>query len=235
MAPRSVVVVVAIVCALAAAFAAPVSAGLGAWGARAGWSGAQLGGDGGDAVAPDTRSDFTLGLFGTVPIRPGLWFQPEIGWSSKGGQDDFTIASTSFHVEHRLHYIEVPLLVRVDLPLLGAIQPYALGGAAPAWLVGEDDSEISNTGSTMTFTNRPARPASASANIFEELGTAGSPLPAKTFDLGLVGGLGFWIGSGRVRFGLEGRYTYGPLDMVPGGEFEFHNHVFAVTAGVEVH
>ena len=234
MTRRFLVAIVAIVCALPAWFPAPVSAGLAAWGLRAGWSAAQLGGDGGSAIAPDSRSDFTMSVLGTVPIRPGLSFQPEIGWSSKGGQDDFTTGASSFHVEHRLDYIEVPLLLRFDLPVLGKIQPYALGGAAPAWLVGEDDSEISNTESAMTIANQPARPASASANIFEELGTAGSPLPARTFDLGLVGGLGFWIGSGRVRFGFEGRYTYGPLDMVPGGEFEFHNHAFALTTGIEV-
>lgn len=241
MAPRAIVAMVAVVCALTAG--SPVSAGMAAWGMRAGWSAAQLGGDGGDLIAPDSRSDFTMSLFATAGIRPGWSFQPEFCWSSKGGQDDFTITSypsptevttTEFHVEHRLHYIEVPLLLRFELPVFGAIRPYALGGASPAWLVSEDDSEVEMTGSTTTSTASAARTARASAIIYEELGPVGRPLPARTFDLGLVGGLGFWIGSGRVRFGLEGRYTYGPMDMVPGGDFEFHNHVFALTTGIEV-
>jgi len=224
--------------------AAPAAAGphVAGWGFRAGWSGAQLLGNGGDIIAPQVRSDFTWGLFATTRLNSWLSFQPELAWVSKGGKEDFTAFSfpsptevtyTDFHSAHRLHYLEVPLLLRFELPSVGPLRPYTLAGPAPAWLLSEDDAEFTQGGST-TVPRSAARPARASAQIFEELGAVGDPLPAQTFDLGVVGGLGLWWGDGRVRLGLEGRYTQGLLDMVPGGDFAFHNSVFGVTAAIEV-
>jgi hypothetical protein len=225
---------------------APAAAGIESWGFRAGWSGARLGGDGGSVIAPDYRSDFTGTWFVTVPLRSGISFQPEVSWVTKGGQDDFRVTTfpsptevtyTDLHVEHRLHYLEVPLLIRFELPAVGPLRPFALGGTAPAWLVGEDDSEMAITGSTTGPSKQAAVPSRATrirAQIFEELGTVGQPIPAQTFDFGLVGGLGFWVGEGHVRFGLEGRYTHGLLDMVPGGSFEFENQAFGVTTAIEI-
>jgi len=229
----------ALIALLALLVAGPASAGIASWGFRAGWSGAHLSGDGGSVIAPDVRSDFTGSWFVTTRLGKAIWFQPELSWTSKGGQDDFRTTTfpspteatyTDFHVEHRLHYLEVPLLVRFDLPAVGPIQPYAVGGTAPAWLLGEDDSELAITGSATV----PRQATRVRAQIFEELGAVGHPLPARTFDFGLVGGAGFWVGQGRLRFGLEGRYTHGLLDMVPGGDFEFTNRAFGVTTAIEV-
>jgi hypothetical protein len=219
---------------------APAAAGIETWGFRAGWSGARLGGDGGSVIAPDYRSDFTATWFVSTRLNPWLAFQPELGWVSKGGQDDFQLFSfpsptevtyTDFHVEHRLHYLEVPLLLRFELPAMGPLRPYALAGTAPAWLVGEDDSEMKQTGSSTVPRQTTTR---IRAQIFEEIPAGGRPIPAQTFDFGLVGSLGFWVGDGHVRLGLEGRYTHGLLDMVPGGSFEFENQVFGVTTAIEV-
>jgi len=218
---------------------APAAAGIDSWGFRAGWSGARMIGDGGQAIAPNYRSDFTGSWFVTTRLKPWLSFQPEIAWVSKGGQDDFRLTSypsptevthTDFHTEHRLHYLEVPLLLRFELPAMGPLRPFALTGTAPAWLVGEDDSELKQTGSTTV----PRQATRILAQIFEEIPAAGHPITAQRFDFGLVLGLGFWVGEGHVRLGFEGRGTAGLVDVVPGGSFEFQNQAFGVTTAIEV-
>jgi hypothetical protein len=71
-----------------------------------------------------------------------------------------------------------------------------------------------------------ARPARGAAQIFEEVGTFGGRLPVDSFDL-------VRLGRGRVRLGLEGRYTRGVLDVSPWPS-ETRNAAFAFTTVVEV-
>ena len=118
---------------------APAAAGIETWGFRAGWSGARLGGDGGSVIAPDYRSDFTATWFVSTRLNPWLAFQPELGWVSKGGQDDFQLFSfpsptevtyTDFTSSTDCTTSRCRCCLRFELPAMGPLRPYALAGTA---------------------------------------------------------------------------------------------------------
>ena len=198
------------------------------WGFRVGWSGARLGGDFGKIIGPDIRSDVTASIFARFGLGAALGFQPELGWVTKGGAGDVGPPSQDFfHLEHRVNYLEVPLLVRYEIPTRGAFGSYVLLGPAPAFRMGEVDTEESFIGKTAGV-----RPAKSSAQIFEDLGT-GTWFRAESFDLGIVGGVGAGFGRGNVRLGIEARYNYGLLDVHPSEHADLRNEVFEVTTAVE--
>ena len=218
----------------------PASAGRMGWGLRTGWTGARLVGPGalGGDLAPDLRHTFTVGGFARIDLLPGLGFQPELAWVSKGGQGDFRLVFSGggqtdvvdAEYEYRVNWIEVPLLVRWDLPV-HALGSYLILGPAPAWRVGDGRSHLESF--SMTSTGGPS-PTRATAEIFEDVGTFDDlKFPAKSVDLGLAGGLGVRMGHGPLRFALEARYTRGLIDVHP-GELEIKNEVFAVTTAIEL-
>src|SRR5262245_3258780 len=122
---------------MTSAFAEMAKAATVPWGLRVGWSGARLGGDFGESIGPDIHSDFTAGIFARFGLGSALWFQPELGWVTKGGAGDVGVPSLLFHLEHRASYLEVPLLMRYEVPTSGAFGPYLLLGPAPAFRIGD--------------------------------------------------------------------------------------------------
>ena len=119
-----------------AAFAAP--AGAQEWGVKVGASRSTMmfenGGtlsDGSDVViitdgqAERARRGFAAGLFARFPIAGRVSLQPEALYVQKG----FEETRPTLHVE----YLELPLLLRVDLAELGgSVQPFVLAGPALA-------------------------------------------------------------------------------------------------------
>lgn len=236
MPARPRLAVFTLVTALVALDPALATAGLLPWGFHAGWSAAHLGGSFGDDIGPDNRQDFTAGFFGKLGLGSGWSFQPEIAWVSKGGQGDVRspgpFGGYEFHLEHRVNYVEVPLLMRFEVPLGTSLEPYLLAGPAPALRAGEGDTRV-------RVTSSPSYPpdvgTKAQAIIYEDVGTLDGTLRTTSFDLGLVGGIGLWFGRGPVRLGLEARYTQGVLDVHPSDHAEMRNAVLAVTTAIEFH
>ena len=223
------------ICASASADSAVVPT---AWGVRLGWTAAQFLDKYGDAF-PDARNDFTASAYARYPVWRMLSLQPELGWAPKGGSGETQVQlvqggqPVTFDVQsdHRIDYLEMPLLLRFDMPM-HSLMPYALLGPELAFRVGTGHSKLTYTeAATKAARGRVASPA---ATIFEGAGTFDQEFDAEPIDAGAIGGLGFLVESGPLRWGVEGRYTYGLLDVRSGEGFAARNSAFALTAVIEL-
>lgn len=125
---------------------------------------------------------FNAGLFVELPIAENLFLQPEILFSTKGAEVKYDNAFAQGTGKFRLNYIEVPLLVKINLTDNFNVH---FGGYA-AYLV---DSKITN------------EDANGTINFEEDLDED----DLNKFDYGLAGG----IGIDFEGFGLGARYNYG--------------------------
>jgi hypothetical protein len=217
--------------------AAPARAGkLESFGLRTGLSTSHLAGDFGKSIGGDYRSGFTAAAGWRFRLTDRFSFAPEVAWVARGGDGNLRFVSpgpstqvTDYSIENRFHYVEFPILLRVDLPAARAIRPYLVAGPAPAVKAGVRQVVETTTRSGPGATT----PQIQYAIIFEPAGTLGNQR-VEAIDLGLVGGAGVTLGSGRARLAIEGRYTHGLLDVIDGG-VESRNRGFAATLGVELH
>ena len=210
-------------------------------GVRSGVTIAHFHGASSDALGRDYRTGFATSLHTRVRLGSWISLRPELGWVAKGGASHvrITVASPSeppfvFQAtsKSRLDYIELPILVQIDLAAPGPLDPYLIVGPMVSWNVHETRrSEV-----------MPPQSAAASiqmSRIFEEVGTFDSDLGVRSFDAGSVAGLGVMWSRGATRFGLEGRYTHGFTNLLPGrstldgSEVQLQNGAFAITALVE--
>jgi hypothetical protein len=168
------------------------------------------------------RSDWTTGLavaaFATVPMVDELSFQAELLYMRKGGRVDLTWRGAPVSGTVRLDYLELPLLLRVDLPGPRARVLSAHGALGPsgALRVGcrLDLPDDSGTAQDCTDAN----------------GTA-----VRRFDFNLVGLAGVDIRLSRVTIVLEGRYHVGLItvdDITP--SWGRRTQTAAVQVGVAV-
>ncbi|MBF4463652.1 porin family protein [Flavobacterium sp. LC2016-12] len=58
---------------------------------------------------------FNAGLYATLPISDFIAIQPEILYTTKGAELDYNNAFVEGNAKFKLNYIEVPLLVRVNI------------------------------------------------------------------------------------------------------------------------
>ncbi|MCH8556551.1 MAG: PorT family protein [Balneolia bacterium] len=84
----------------------------------------------------DRRLGFVLGAYAIVPFHDMFAFQPELLFVQKGGNDsngddDFFGGDT----ELILNYIDIPLLVRFNVPIETNLNPYLIAGPSVGFLV----------------------------------------------------------------------------------------------------
>lgn len=214
---------------------APARAGhLEAYGFRTGLSATRLSGDFGESIGGEYRNGFTAAAYWRIRLGRLLSFAPEVAWVARGGDGSIQVmtsgSSTQVYgltLKNQLQYFEFPLLVRLDLPAARSIRPYLVGGPAPALKAGA--KQVTET--TVTTVPGATVPQLQYAYIVESAGTLGNQR-VERIDLGLVGGAGATLGSGRTRLVFEGRYTHGLLDVMEGGT-EARNGGFAAALGVE--
>ncbi len=125
---------------------------------------------------------FNLGLFAELPLTGSVSLQPEVIFTTKGAELKYDNAFAEGTAKFRLNYIEVPLLVKLNVTDNFNIHfgPYA------AFLV---DSKITN------------EDANGDINFEQEIDED----DLNKFDYGLAAGLGFDFGA----FGIGARYNYG--------------------------
>lgn len=140
----------------------------------------------------------------------GFSIQPELLWMRKGAEQDFG----TFEAELKLDYVEVPVLVRYDIPTAGNISPYLFAGPSFAF---EISCKVSDTDTDEDF----------DCDDEEDFET-------ESFDAGATGGAGVGFAAGRGTLFLEGRYTFGLMDIVASEEFEAKNRSAAVMIGYGV-
>jgi hypothetical protein len=212
-------------CALGIARDAPAGA-LVDGGVRSGLSISRLVGSLGDDIGPDHRLGATAGVYARIRIGDRVSIRPELGWVAKGGNSDWAVGSSTGHIENLVDYIELPILVQIELVPAGPLRPYLITGPAFSYRV-QDDRR------SQGWTVPASQPNQRMALIYEELGTL-DDFDVDPFDVGVAGGLGMFFGGGATRFGLESRYTYGLVNVLRGDRSEsVRNATFTVTAIAE--
>jgi hypothetical protein len=138
-----------------------------------------------DITVTDTKTGFSGGVFGSVPLNEFLSFQPEVLFTSRGAKKEVVDLADRLSWDYRFHYIEVPLLLRV----------YGKAGdnMLISGLVGPTVAFRTQSEFTLTMT-RPATYEIANA---------------KDVVLDMVIGLGAGVEAGKTLVGLEVRYHPG--------------------------
>jgi len=211
-----------------AAHAAPV-----VWGVTGGVVGARLHGNYGD-LFDGYRAGGAIGAHARFALQPWLSFQPELWWILKGGRAETSIVdvfgSHDLEYAHSIPYIELPLLLRLQLPSNGTFEPFVAIGPTVAARVGGHLELPDLIAFEATPHQRPQM-----ANIFVGLRPLDRP-DYKDWDWGLLGGAGVLVGQGRMRVKVEGRYERGFADILPGSYADGStNGVIIGLVGIEAH
>lgn len=110
------------------------------FGIKGGAAGYQLTSELGDfSSTSDRKIAFEAGIFGEFPINRLLAIQPEVVFVQKGGEETSqSLGSSSV----TLNYIDVPLLLKINAPVDGSLQPFIFGGPYAGYLIeATSDSE----------------------------------------------------------------------------------------------
>src|SRR5215510_2064242 len=85
---------------------------------------------GADGGIVENRTGFVLGGLMVIPIARNVAFQPEILFATKGADAGDSLSSLGFSGGMKLQYVEVPAVLRFDVPTSGKIKPFAYAGPA---------------------------------------------------------------------------------------------------------
>ena len=132
-----------------------------------------------DANDDNVLYGFNAGVYATLPISDFIAIQPEILFTTKGAELDYKNAFATGNAKFRLNYIEVPLLVRVNITKNFNVH----AGGYASYLV---SSKVTGDGDI---------------NFDQEINTD----DLNKFDAGLSAGIG--VDFNPVSIGL--RYNYG--------------------------
>ena len=165
-------------------------------GVMAGVNLAKISGDATDAL--DSRTGFLAGVFVTFHITNTFAIEPEALYSQRGASAD---GEMGFDATIKMDYIDIPVLLRFDVPVAGPIRPFFVAG--PAFGI-QTKCAISGEGEGVS--------ASVDCDALDE--DPESDFDPKTFDLsGVVGaGLDFRLGGHTLMVGA--RYQHGFSDVV---------------------
>lgn len=217
--PGSRLIALALAASLAlplAAALAPAPAAAATTGIRAGLISSKLTND--VFEDSDRRLGLAVGVYQSYEIVPGVSLQPELLYVQKGGEYDFLavdeqglpIGSGTQRI--RLHYLEVPVLLRVGLPVLGSLVPSLMAGPSLAFKVGSSlETEVSSG---------PAIEVQDDLDWVDDT------------DFGLVLGVGFDVQLGVTSLQLDLRYDMGLFNINEAGPAEINNRGLMLLAGI---
>jgi len=173
---------------------------------------AKISGD--DVGSADNRTGFLGGVFLTVHLTNTFAIQPEAIYSQRGASDN---SEPGVNVTFKLDYIDVPVLLRFDVPVAGPIRPFLLAG--PAFGL-QTSCAVGVKGDGASMSVDCDRLGEAAEVQFEK----------KTFDLsGVVGaGLDFRVGGRTLMLGA--RYQHGFSDVME--DVSVRNRTWSVVAGL---
>ena len=146
----------------------------------------------------DSKFGYGAGFQAVVEFHPLLALQPELLFINKG--NSFTTENPSSKVTISTNYIQVPVLLALQLPL-PVIKPRLLVGPHLAYFVGGD------TTTEQTIGGREA------SNTFEL-----DSDNISTFDLGITAAIGLDVELSDYVLTLDVRYEQGFLDVNDGAD-----------------
>jgi hypothetical protein len=159
-----------------------------------------------------SRSGFAIGGFLTFQLTDMISIQPEVLFMQKGAKSNFSEGEMTAVYTYRLSYIDIPVLVKVLLPVQGAkLRPNLYAG--PYFGI--------KAGSKLAYT----------IEGYGEKETGEENLTSiKSTDLGLVlgGGIDFPMGAGKILLDL--RYSLG-LTSISTDEDKTKNGVLSILLG----
>lgn len=175
---------------------------------------------GGDVNDTDGKSGLALGL-STPIVRVGrVQLRAEGYYHQKGARDvtEFQgLLAAGERAEFGIDYVELPVLLRVELPGLGQrVFPYVQGGPALAWNLECGVAVASESGSPET--------------ACDDLSGENLERTVRDFETGLVVGGGFQMpvfGVGAIT--LDGRYTHGLSRLAE--DSDIHNRAVSLMLG----
>ena len=148
-----------------------------------------------DLADSDSRTGFVGGIYLTLPLGSTTSFQPELLFAQRGATARADLdADLPSEIDVKLNYVEVPLLLRVDIPVQSrGIRPHLFAGPSLAF----------NTACSFEG-------GGESADCDQELGL----FESNTFELGAMigGGIAFPV-MGTRRLGVGVRYTFGLTEV----------------------
>jgi hypothetical protein len=172
-------------------------------GIKAGLNSSKFTGD--DVSDLKSKSGFIGGVFVRVGVLGIVAVQPELLYTQKGAKID----SASTKITYNVNYLEIPLLVRVDIPFV-IVRPFLYGGPTLGFKL-----------SAKTKTEQNGQTNEADIN------------EAKSSDTGIALGVGAdlnVLGFGSIVVDL--RYTKGLSSFVDPGNVK--NEVFSAMVGISL-
>lgn len=183
-------------------------------GFRAGVVVAHLSSD--EIVDPESRTGFTFGAFLGLPLSSVVSLEPGLSYAQKGAkysEDDFSVTL-------QLDYVEIPFLLRFDLPSSGSVGAHVRAGPVVS-LETSCSVKASAPQASLSF--------DCDANELDE-----DAIETKSLDLGALvgGGLTLAVAS-RVDLLLDVSYDFGLTDINDSGSTnDVKNRALTVTVGV---
>lgn len=164
--------------------------------------------NGSDASGVKTLTGLAVGAQATFSFNPTVFLQPQLLYSMKGAQESF--ADTTLKV--KLNYVELPVMLGVHLASAQShARPYIMAGPTVAYLA-SCKVNLSFSGAS-----GEADCASGSTN---------------SIDLGVTGGAGIELATGRVTLSLAARYALGLSEPIKNSNIK--NAGFNVSVGAAI-
>jgi hypothetical protein len=223
---RLFLLIVGMVCC----FSLAANAQLPQFGAKIGLNFANVTGSDADAIfqGNGTRTGLVVGAFMTYDLIPLLSIQPEVLYSQKGTKGSGTeyvdvngsLYKADYTYTQTFNYIEIPVLLKLNLPLGPEVPVKASVYAGPDFAFNVA-SNIEATAQAIGVSVTSSMDTKSMTNSFD-------------FNLAFGGGVGYDIGP--TTLGLELRYTLGTGTIDQSSQTDFKNGVFAimVSAGLNL-
>lgn len=157
------------------------------------------------------RTGFVGGVTMVIPTSPTLSIQPELLYTMKGAK----MSALGVTQTAKLDYLEIPVLLRYDVPAVTRARPFVNGGLATAFKI---SCTFDATGGGL----------SGSADC-DDPAIQGDELETFDFSVVLGGGIAFDVGGRVASIGV--RYTRGLMSI--GDDGSVRNRVLSVLASFE--
>ncbi|MDQ3419888.1 MAG: PorT family protein [Acidobacteriota bacterium] len=159
----------------------------------------------------ERRVGFLAGGFAVLPVSGPVAVQIEALFSQKGAK--ISVEDESLEATLELDYLDVPVMLRVQGPVLGNNRLHFFGGPSVAF----------RTGSRSKLSDQSFEFAQGSIDNIED--------SIEPFDLGIVAGAGLDIGR---RVVVDARYSWGlsTINKDTSAGIEMKNRLFSIMAGV---
>ena len=174
----------------------------------------------GAAYDTKRRVGLNAGVYGTFHVVGALSLQPEAHYSQQGVTYQSTVSASAASAAFKIDYVQVPVLLRLDVAGSHALHPILLAGASGAFRI---SCTIDNTTGSASL-----------SRACSENTTSTVTDPIKKYDVSAVGGAGLVLAGMGRSYALTIRYAQGlaNLSTVSGSTANPRNSVFSIQLAI---